>query len=471
MKQAEVVELTVEALGFEGIAIARLDSGMVVHLRGALPGERVRAVISKHRRNYVEAQVLEILQPSPERRQPPCPYAGDCGGCTWQHATYREQLRWKQQHVRDAFERIGGIQVHEYRPILASPQEFGYRAKMEFTCSDRTWIPERLWKSLEPTAMERKRSAIGLHVRGKFDAVLDIERCLLQDDTANTAYALVRQLARSKGISCYNLRTRQGFLRNVVIRRTSIGETMVALVTQSPTSELQRAFIEECGLVLCTQVPTMASVIWAINDTPSPVAPGPYTVVAGRSYIREQVKGIEFQISAPSFFQANLWQLERFVTAVAEAAALSPDDQVWDLYAGAGTLTLPLARQCKQIVGIESNSAATADARANAERNGITNATFLTADLHQRQSWQLLDDLWEPDVVVVDPPRAGIHPIVVDYLLHRCPKRIVYVSCNPATQARDVALLQKRYHVSHLQPVDMFPQTYHIENIALLQRL
>lgn len=469
MKRGEIIELTVESLGFEGIAIAR-HNGLVVHLRGGIPGERVRAKVHRTRRSYVEAEVVEILLSSPNRRQPPCPYAGECGGCSWQHIVYREQVAWKEHYVRELVERIGGVTADEYRPIIASPEEFGYRAKMEFTCSDRTWIPMQRWLSLEPTALERKRAAIGLHVRGRFDAVLDIDRCLLQDEHANTALAIIRQLVQSSGISCYNQRTRSGFLRNVVIRRTSLGERMLVLITQTPTEPSHYQFLNACRAALVERVPGLVSLIWGINDTPSPVAPGPFTVLAGRGYVLERIQGIEFRISAQSFFQANVPQLERFVNAVAELAGLSPHETAWDLYAGAGTLTLPLARHCAMIVGVESNPAATDDAKENAERNGITNARFLTADLHTKQAWTLLDAQPMPEVVVLDPPRAGVHPFLIEYLLQKLPPRLVYVSCNPATQARDLARLSPYYRVQTVQPIDMFPQTYHVESIALLIR-
>ncbi|MCX7930392.1 MAG: 23S rRNA (uracil(1939)-C(5))-methyltransferase RlmD [Chlorobi bacterium] len=470
MKPGELLELDVESLGFEGIAIARLDTGIVVQLRGGLPGERVRARIRRKRRSYIEGDVVEVIAPSPWRREPPCPYAGDCGGCTWQHAEYTEQARWKQQHVRDALERIAGVVVGKYHPLVVSPLEFGYRAKMEFSCSERTWIPNKLWESMEPTAMERKRSAIGLHVRGRFDAVLDIEKCLLQDEVANAILAAVRQRVRSSGVLCYNQRTREGFLRNIIIRRTSLNEAMLVLVTTSPQHESDHQLLNRCAHELPEIIPQLVSIIWAVNDTPSPVPPGPYQTLTGREYIRERLAGVEFRISAQSFFQANIPQLERFVACVIEAASLEGNETLWDLYAGAGTLTLPLARKCTRIIGVESNVHATTDARANAERNGITNAEFITIDLHSPAGWDVLDRLPQPDVVITDPPRAGMHPKLVEYLLRRKPQRIVYVSCNPATQARDVELLTACYHVTAVQPIDMFPQTYHVESIAVLQR-
>lgn len=469
MKRGEIVELTIESLGFEGIVIAR-HNGLVVHLQGGLPGERVRAQIHRTHRSYIEAEVVEIIQPSPARRQPPCPYAGECGGCSWQHLAYHEQLAWKERHVRNLLERIGGITAEEYRPIIASPEEFCYRAKMEFTCSDRTWIPKQRWLRMEPTALDRKRAAIGLHVRGRFDAVLDIDRCLLQDEHANTALAIIRQLVQSSGVPCYNRRTRSGFLRNVIIRRTSLGQRMLVLITQSPTEQSHHQFLNDCCAALIEQVPGLASIMWGINDTPSPVAPGPFTVLAGCDYILERIQGIEFRISAQSFFQVNVPQLERFVNAVIELVGLSHHETVWDLYAGAGTLTLPLARHCAAIIGVESNPAATRDAEKNAGRNGITNVRFLTADLHTKQAWTVLDALPLPDVVVLDPPRAGVHPLLLEYLLQKFPSRLVYVSCNPATQARDLARLIPYYRVQCVQPIDMFPQTYHVENIVLLIR-
>lgn len=469
MKVGSELELTIESLGFEGISIGR-SNGFVVQVRGALPDERVRVRIRRKRRSYAEADVIEIIEASPQRRQPPCPYAGDCGGCSWQFAQYREQLRWKEQHVRDAFERIGHLQVEHYRPIIESPLEFGYRAKMEFTCSDRTWIPEQRWRSLEPMAIERKNAAIGLHVRQRFDAVLDIERCLLQDETSNELLAAIRQMVRSAGISCYSQRTREGFLRNIILRRSSIGEAMVVFVTTAPQRQSDEDVLVSIASTLTDRFALLKSVIWALNDTPSPVPAGPYRLLSGRAYIREVISGIEFRISAQSFFQANLAQLERFVGAVVEAADLAPDDTVWDLYAGAGTLTLPMARFCRSIVGVESNSAATDDAIATAQRNGIANAQFITADLHTTDGIAALDALPDPRVIVIDPPRAGMHRRLVDYICNRAPYRIVYVSCNPTTQARDIALMAEQYRVHAVQPIDMFPQTYHVENVAILER-
>ncbi|GIV53894.1 MAG: 23S rRNA (uracil-5-)-methyltransferase RumA [Candidatus Kapaibacterium sp.] len=469
MKVGDIIELTVESLGFEGISIAR-NNGFVVHMRGALPGEQVRARIRRKKRSYAEAELVEILQPSPQRRQPPCPYAGDCGGCSWQFAHYDEQLRWKQQQVRDAFERIGHIAVEEYRPIIASPIEFGYRAKMEFTCSDRTWIPEQQWRSLEPVAMERKRPAIGLHVRGRFDAVLDIERCLLQDELANAILETIRHHIRSAGIACYNQRSKTGFLRTIVLRRSRIGEGMVVYTTTSPQRHEEEQFLERCTQELAERFAFVQSVQWALNDTPSPVPPGPYRLLHGHQYIRDIVAGIEFHISAQSFFQSNIAQVEQFIETVVAAAALTADEDAWDLYAGIGTLTLPLARRCRFVVGVESNAAATEDAMATAARNEIKNAQFLATDLHTPAGIQTLDGLPNPQVVVIDPPRAGMHARLVEYVLHRAPERIVYVSCNPTTQARDIALMSERYRVRAVQPIDMFPQTYHVENVAILER-
>jgi len=469
MKIGDIVELTIDSLGFNGISIARLNGGEgpVVQLRGGLPGERVWAMIRRCKRSYLEAELVQVLEPSLHRRTPPCPYAGECGGCSWQHLAYNEQLRWKEQHVRDAFERIGHLKVDDYRPILPSPVEFGYRAKMEFACSSRRWIPDKLWNSLEPVAIERKHPAIGLHVRNRYDAVLDIERCLLQDEHANTLLQMVREIAFAHHISCDDHHTQSGFLRNVIIRRSGFGETMLVLITRTPSSEHERSFLVRC-VERCQQAGDVQSIVWGINDTRSPVPPGPFTVIYGKDFIREYVAGLEYRISAQSFFQANVPNLERFIGAVLDAANAHAGDVVWDLYAGAGTLTLPLARQCAAVYGVESNAQATVDACSNAERNGISNAQFITADLHDRSGLSVLNELPNPDIVVLDPPRAGMHPRLVEYVRSRNPSRIVYVSCNPTTQARDLALFGDRYRIAFVQPIDMFPQTYHVENIAVL---
>lgn len=478
MKAGDVVQLRVESLGYEGIGIARLgggdsgrssSDGLVVQLRGGLPGECVRARICRRKRSYLEANVVEVLEPSPYRRTPPCPYAGECGGCTWQHLAYAEQLRWKEQHIRDAFERIGHCIVEEYCPIIPSPAEFGYRAKMEFSCSARRWIPAEQWESMEPVAIERKQPAVGLHVRGRHDAVLDIERCLLLDERGNALLAAVRELVTMCRVRCDDQRERSGFLRNVIIRRSGLGESMLILITRSPSEGPDRLFLDRC-VELGDRFPDVQSIVWCINDTLSPVPPGPFRVLSGRDHIREHIAGIEFRISAQSFFQANVPNLERFVLAVLDATNIAQCDVVWDLYAGTGTLTLPLARRCAYVIGIENNRAATTDAAANAARNGITNVAFITADLHDRTAWGQLDALPNPSVVVLDPPRAGMHPDLTENLRRRLPQRIVYVSCNPTTQARDIGVLQKEYRVVAVQPIDMFPQTYHVESIAVLER-
>lgn len=469
MKHGEHIEVTVEALGYEGISIGRID-GRVVQMRGCLPGERVHARVHRVRRTYVEAELLEVLEPSQERRTPPCVHASDCGGCSWQFVSYQEQLRWKQQHVRGAFERIAKVAVDDFRPIVPSPGEFGYRAKMEFTFADRTWIPRQRWESLEPTALERKRPALGLHVRGRYDAVLAIEKCLLQDDSANTLLRVVYEHVLQHGISCYSERTHQGFLRNLIIRRSTLGEMMVIIVTQSPQLDCEKQFLEWIAHKLPIAVPGITSVVWALNDTPSPVPQGQWNVLAGSGYICERIYGIELRISPQSFFQANLALLEKFVQCVTEAVAATPKDVVWDLYCGIGTLTLPLAGYCRQIFGLESNDTAIRDAQLNAQINRLTNTQFLTADLHTRAGWELLEQLPLPEIVVIDPPRAGMHPILVENILQRQPHRIVYVSCNPMTQARDVAHLAQKYHVRSVQALDMFPQTYHVESIAVLER-
>lgn len=461
-----LVEIDVTALGFEGIAIGRLD-GVVHFVQGALPGERVRAQLVKSRSKHREAVAVEILEPSPERVDAPCRYYDACGGCSWQHLAYDAQVRWKTQHVVDAFERLGKIPVGEIRPALQSPLPFAYRNKMEFSFGASRWLTTR---EIESGAEFQRDYALGLHIPGRFDKVLHVEQCMLQSDVGNRMLAHTQHVFTKAGLPAYHARRHEGFLRNLVVRTSATtGAAMVVLITTTPATDDERASIEN-WFASAPQIAEGSSLIHAVNDSKSSVAVGTIMRQEGPGYLEEQSMGIWYRISPFSFFQTNTHHLPNLVERALEAAALRETDVVWDLYCGTGTLTLPAAQRVKHVVGAELVASSVADGRANAERNGIRNVEWHALDLHAKHVRAQLEQFAQPDVIIVDPPRAGMHPVLVEHILAVAPERIAYVSCNPATQARDCALMNAMYEVVWMQPVDMFPQTYHVENVAALRK-
>lgn len=460
------VEIDVTALGFEGIAIGRID-GVVHFVKGALPGERVVAQVMKSRSKHREAETVEILQASPERIEAPCRYYAACGGCSWQHLAYEAQVRWKTQHVVDALERLGKVAVGEVRTALQSPKPFGYRNKMEFSFGASRWLTTAEIDSGE--AFERDY-ALGLHIPGRFDKVLHIEDCMLQSDEGNRVLAHTQRVFGGSGIRAYHARRHEGLLRNLVVRTSATtGAVMVVLITAEPSSDVEQEAIDRWF----TTAPPLAegsSMIHAVNATKSSVATGAIRRSQGPGFLEEQSMGIWYRISPFSFFQTNTHHLPNLVGSALHAAELRADDTVWDLYCGTGTLTLPAARIAKHVIGAELAESSVADGRANAERNGITNVEWHALDLHAKHVRSTLEQFEVPRVIIVDPPRAGMHPTLVEHILAVAPERIAYVSCNPATQARDCALLDAAYEVEWVQPVDMFPQTFHVENVAALRK-
>lgn len=460
------VEVAIDTIGFEGIAVGRVD-GVVHFVEGALPGERVTARVKGKKKRFVEAVATEIHEPSAYRLEPPCPHFGACGGCKWQHFDYGEQCVWKRQHVIDAFERIGHVSVGEYRPTVACPQPYHYRNKMEFSFGASRWLTNEEIASGE---IFETSFALGLHVPGRFDKVRHLDDCMLQSALANRILKTTHELAERYGIKAHHQRFHDGFARHLVIRTSvATGAVMAILVTTSPSDDAERAFIAS-WLDQHAGLPADSTLVAAVNDTRSPVAVGTIVEQRGPGYLEEDSHGIRYRISPFSFFQTNTVQLPNLVTRAIDAADIGSDDVVWDLYCGTGTLTLPAARRAKHVVGAELVASSIADARANAERNGIANVEFHTVDLHSAAATTLLDSFPKPDVLLVDPPRAGMHAMLVEHILRIDAPKVVYVSCNPATQARDCALLAENYDVRFVTPVDMFPQTFHVEAVALLER-
>lgn len=460
------VELEVEKLAFEGFGIARKDE-LVYFVKNAIPGDTVLARVTKKKKSYCEATTLKIIEKSIDRREPNCDYFTDCGGCSLQNLEYDEQIKWKKVFVEDAFRRIGKISDVEVSATLSAPQEFYYRNKMEFSFSANRWLSQREVDS--DSEIEQRNFALGLHTPKNYLKVIDIDKCWIQQDKANIILNITRKLALEFGITAFNSHSHSGFLKNLVIRYSRYeNEFMVILITGNPQVNAEEEFVSVLKENLIESVPEISSYLWAINDSVSPVAQGRIVFKTGKGYLIEEILGIKFKISPFSFFQTNPTQLDNFISLILEKADFKPDDFVMDFYCGAGSITLPAARKVKQIVGFEFVESAVIDAKENAELNKITNAEFFVCDLHAKETPAMLKQYPVPDVLLIDPPRAGMHKNLVEHIIEILPKKIVYVSCNPTTQARDLEMLKEYYSIESCVPVDMFPQTYHTESVVKL---
>ena len=447
-KRGDCLELVVDDLAFGGEGVGRAD-GYVVVVRGGLPGDRLRVRVLESRSRFGRAVIEEVLTPSPDRVEAPCPYFGRCGGCRLQHLAYPAQLAFKEKQVRDCLTRLGGLGPFELRPIVPAPAPYGYRNKMEFTVAG-------------------PGPHIGLHQAERYDVVLDIERCLLQSDTMNALLDELRVQTRARALTVWEPQSERGLLRFVAVREGQrTGEAMVNIVGSAADVETLVPVAE----ALRARVPATTSVVLNVNDTKSSVATGSEEhLLLGRDHITERLGAVTFRVSAASFFQTNTAQAERLFAMVAEACELTGDETVLDLYSGTGAISLLLAGRARHVYGIELVPASVADAARNAQANGITNCTFLAGEVRHVLPALAADGV-RPAVVVADPPRAGFHPKALGALAGVAPARIVYVSCNPSTLARDVGdLVRQGYRLDWVQPVDMFPQTPHIEAVARLTR-
>jgi 23S rRNA (uracil1939-C5)-methyltransferase len=457
VKKGQVLELEITQIAFGGKGLARVD-GMAVFVDQTIAGDRVMARITKKKKSYAEARVMERIAASPLRIKAPCPYSGLCGGCKWQFIGYEQQLLYKQQHVQEALEHIGLIKKVPVHPTIASENIFGYRNKMEFSCAERRWLlPEEMGCDGVDTGM-----ALGLHVPGTFYKVLDIESCLLQPELGNAILSDVRQYIKASPLPVYGLRSHEGFWRFLVLRHSvAMDQWMVNIVTSSEDREQVQPLADH----LMEKYEHVASVMNNITASKAGVAFGESEVcLAGGAVIIERIGQYDFEISSNSFFQTNSLAAQRLYTVVAEYAQLTGDEVVVDLYCGAGSISIFISNMAKEVIGMEITESAVADAQRNCRRNCIDNCRFIGGDI--RFTLPQLDIL--PDVMIIDPPRAGMHQDVVKKVLGLSPIRIVYVSCNPATMARDIALLNSDYEVIEVQPVDMFPHSFHIESVAKL---
>lgn len=463
-KELPVVEnVEITGVAAEGKSIARVDD-MVVFIPYGAPGDVVNIKLDKKKRNYAEAHIVDLVKPSPDRVTPACEHFGVCGGCKWQHIPYESQLRYKRDQVVDALTRIAKVEIPEVNPTLGSKETFCYRNKLEYTFSCKCWIT---FEDLRSGREIADRNALGFHIPGAFDKVLDIKKCWLQDDLSNRIRLFVRQYALAKGYEFYDIKAQQGLMRTLMVRIASTGEVMLIVVFARPEQEK----IDDLMGAIAAEFPEITSLLYVVNQKVNDtIADQEVITYRGRNYINEEMEGLQFRIGPKSFYQTNSLQAYELYKVARRMAYLKPDDLVYDLYTGTGTIANFVARQVKKVVGIEYVPEAIADAKLNSEVNGIDNTIFFAGDMKDVLTDGFIAEHGRPDVMIIDPPRAGMHEDVVNVILNARPERIVYVSCNPATQARDLALMDSLYRVEEVQPVDMFPHTHHVENVVRMTR-
>ena len=469
-KQLPLLEnITVTGWGAKGKALAKVD-GMVVFIQGAVPGDVVNVQLTRKKKSYAEGAVTHLIAPSPERVTPFCKHFGICGGCTWQDLSYSAQIAHKRQEVIDNLQRLGGLELPEVPSTLASPETRHYRNKLEFTFTAQRWFTKDELNSGEEI-LDRK--ALGFHLPGRFDKVFDVEECWLQPEPSNSIRNFIRAYGAKHDLNYYHLQNHEGWLRILTIRTTTTGEVMVLLAFGHEDKENREALLT----AVLKEFPTITSLLWCINPKKNDtIWDLDIQVFHGRDHLVEELRdegfpNLRFRIGAKSFFQTNPQQTQVMYELVRELAGLKGDELVYDLYCGAGSISLFLARHCRHVVGAEIVPEAIADAHANAELNGITNVAFEAGDLKDLLNADFIARHGKPDVLITDPPRAGMHEAVVARIRELAPPCIVYVSCNPATQARDLALLKDMYRITHVQPLDMFPHTWHVENVVRLERI
>lgn len=455
----ENVEIT--GIAAEGNSIARVN-GMVVFIPYGAPGDIVDIKIDRKKHSYSEGHIETLLTPSAIRVEPGCEHFGVCGGCKWQHLPYAVQLEAKQQQVKDALDRIGKIEYPEIRPIIGSERTFCYRNKMEYTFSNKSWLTFEQMRSGEDFP---DRDAAGFHIPRAFDKVLDIKKCHLQDDLGNELRVFVKQYSKTHGFRFYDLRNQEGFVRTMMIRIASTGETMVVIVVGEDDNEKIDMLLD----AVREKFPALTSLMYVVNKKVNDsIADQEVLLHSGKPYIEEEMDGLRFRIGPKSFYQTNSRQAYTLYKVARDFAGLTGTELVYDLYTGTGTIANFVSRQAKKVIGIEYVEDAIKDARVNSAVNGIDNAEFFAGDMKDILTEDFVSVHGKPDVIIVDPPRAGMHTDVINVILASAPGTIVYVSCNPATQARDIQMLNEKYYVDAVQPVDMFPHTHHVENVVRL---
>ena len=449
----------------EGKAIAKVND-LVIFVPYVVPGDVVDLQIKRKKNKYAEAEAVNFHEYSSTRAVPFCQHYGICGGCKWQVLPYAEQIKYKQKQVEDNLRRIGKIELPEISPILGSAKTEFYRNKLEFTFSDKRWLT---YEEVKQEVKYDQMNAVGFHMPGAFDKVLAIEKCWLQNDISNRIRNAVRDYAYEHNYSFINLRSQEGMLRNMIIRTSSTGELMVIIICKIVEDSEMTLFKQLLQYVADT-FPEITSLLYIINnkcnDTINDLD---VYVFKGNDHIFEEMEGLRFKVGPKSFYQTNSEQAYNLYKIARDFAGLTGNELVYDLYTGTGTIANFVSRQARQVIGIEYVPEAIEDAKVNAEINGIDNTLFFAGDMKDMLTQEFINEYGRPDVIITDPPRAGMHQDVVDVILFAEPKRIVYVSCNPATQARDLQLLDVKYKVKAVQPVDMFPHTHHVENVVLLE--
>ncbi len=443
----------------EGKGVGKVEE-LVLFVDKAIPGDVVDVELVRKKKNFAEAKVSQLKKASIHRVDPFCDHFGVCGGCKWQHMDYGAQLTYKQKSVANALTRLGKVDVSAMETILSAPETQYYRNKLEYTFSNKRWLTH-----VDDEQATQEMNALGFHVPSRFDKILDIEHCYLQQSPSNDIRNQLRAFALAQGISFYDLRQHEGALRNLIIRASSTGELMVIAVfayADEQTVEKTMAFLQN-------EFPQITSLLYILNQKKNDtIFDQDVHVYAGRDHIFEEMEGLRFKVGAKSFYQTNSVQAYELYKIVRDFASFEGHERVYDLYTGAGTIANFVARHVREVIGVEYVPSAIEDAKINSEINGIDNTRFYAGDMKDVLTPQFIEEHGKPDVVITDPPRAGMHPDVAARLLEMEASKIVYVSCNAATQARDMALLGEKYAVQRIRPVDMFPHTQHVENVMLL---
>lgn len=452
----------IEAVAAEGKSLAHVD-GTVVFVEFAVPGDIVNVKVTKKKKNYMEGFILEIVKPSEDRLQPFCEHFGICGGCRWQPLPYDMQLKAKQQQVWDQLVRIGHLEIPDISPILPSDKTKYYRNKLEFTFSNKRWI----YNNEDPDSLtDEERLGLGFHVGKFFDKVLDIKHCSLQPDPSNEIRLFIREYAVTHNLEFYNIRENTGFLRNIIVRNNQVGDVMLTVCFAYDDQDKIVPMLD----AIAAEFPQIKSLHYVINEKLNDsISDLDCILYKGEDAIWETMGKLKFKIGPKSFYQTNSEQAYKLYSVAKEFAALTGNEVVYDLYTGTGTIAQFISDKASKVIGIEYVKEAIEDARINAEANGITNCTFFDGDMKDILTADFIKEHGKPEVMIIDPPRAGMHPDVVKVIMEAAPERIVYVSCNPASQARDLAMMSPMYEITAVQPVDMFPHTMHVENVCALK--
>lgn len=465
-KKENIVFENIEVLdaGAKGVSVAKTPDGRVIFIPNVVPGDVVDVKTFKKRKSYFEGKAIRFHQYSQDRIAPVCQHFGDCGGCKWQNMTYDKQLFYKNQEVYNNLKRIGKVDLPEFETILGSEKQFFYRNKMEFSFSDSRWITE---KEIAEVENIKRENALGFHIPKMWDKILDIEKCHLQQDPSNAIRNEIKSFATQNGLSFFNARNQNGLLRTLMIRTTSTNEIMVLIQFFEDDKEKRELLL---GFV-ANRFPEITSLQYVINNKGNDTIYDQDVILyKGRDYILEEMEGLSFSINAKSFYQTNSEQAYELYKITRDFAGLKGDELVYDLYTGTGTIAQFVSKKAKKVVGVEAVAEAIEDAKVNAKRNNITNCEFFVGDMKNVFNDDFIAAHGHPDVIITDPPRDGMHKDVVDQILKIAPQKVVYVSCNSATQARDLALMDEQYKVTRVRPVDMFPQTHHVENVVLLEK-